>query len=284
MSMSFANYASLKEKLIYPEVYDTLKTSNQSMAVADLQTTAAPQVQVNRILAYPTVGAVDCSTSITASDISAAPVTFSFDTFEVSVPVCWDVKAGANEGGTAEATVLTAMLRGVSEKMESLIIDGGTNFGGLDDLIVAGQTFTAAGSAANLGDLSKAIRLCKGAGPKVFVASGNTYDKLEATLKDASTLSYTDLAGGVFNTISYRGIPVVINDNMTDGDVYLQTVGGDGVSVVFNETAGAKIGGVFDLINIPMALGSINEYKRILFRATHVLRNPQALVKIVQFN
>lgn len=283
MAMTYANYASLKEKLIYPELVDTIQSSNQTLAIWDLATTGRPSIQVNRIVSYPTVGAVDCTSVITASDMSAAPVTFSFDTFETTVPMCWDVKASANEGGTAEAGLLKALLRAASEKTEALIIDGGTNFNGLDDLVVAGQTFTAAGSAANLGDLSKAIRLTKGAGQKVFVANGATYDKIEKVLKDNSTLSYQDLAGGLFNTISYRGIPVVINDNMTDGDVYLAVVGGEGVSVVFAESAGAKVGGVFDIIAIPMALGSINEYTRVIFRATQVLHNPQSLTKISQF-
>jgi hypothetical protein len=284
MAMTFANYASLKEKLIYPELVDTLQSSNQTMAIWDMGTTNAPYIQVNRITTYPTVGAVDCSSSISASDISAAPVTFNFDTFQTTVPLCWDVKAGANAGGTAQAGILKAMLRAASEEVESLIIDGGTNFNGLDDLIVAGQTFSAASSAAgSVMDLSKAIRLTKGAGQKVFVANGATYDAVESVLRDASLASYQDLAGGLFNTISYRGIPVVINDNMTNGDVYLATLGGEGVSVVFEEVAGAKIGGVFDLINIPMALGSINEYYRVLFRATQVLHNPQALTKITGF-
>ena len=283
MAMALAQYASLKEKLIYQALVDTLQTSNQTMALWALGTTPKPQVQVNRIVTYPTVGAVDCSTSITASNLSAAPVIFDFDTFESSVPMCWDVKASANEGGTAEEAVLTSLLRAAAEKMESLIIDGGTNFNGLDDLVVAGQTFTAAASSANLSDLSKAMRLTKGAGQRVFVASGPTYDLIETTLKDSSVLSYQDLAGGAFNTISYRGVPVVINDNMTEGDVYLATLGGEGVQVVFAESPGAKVGGVFDIVNIPMALGSINEYTRILFRATQVLANPQALTKIIHF-
>lgn len=281
--MTLANFQSLKEKLIYPQLYDTLQTSNQTMATWDMATTSRPQVQVNRILAYPTVGAVDNTTVITASSISAAPVTFSFDTFETSIPVSWDVKASANEDGTADEANLTCLLRAAADKMESLIIDGGTNFKGLDGLVAGTQTYTAALSAANLADLSKAIRMTKGAGQRVFVASGTTYDRIESVLKDNSTLSYQDLAGGVFNTISYRGIPVVINDNMTTGDVYLATLGGEGLSVVFNETAGAKIGGVFDLISIPMAVGSINEYYRVIFRATQVLRNIQALTKIEKF-
>lgn len=283
MAMSFANYASLKEKLIYPELVDTLQSSNQTMAIWDLATTARPYIQVNRLLAYPTVGAVDCSTSITPSDMSGAPVTFNFDTFETTVPICWDVKAGANEAGTAEAGLLKAVLRAAAEKVESLIIDGGTNFGGLDDLVVAGQTFAIAGAHGALGDLSKAIRYTKGAGQKVFVASGATYDVMEGVLQAASNLQYQELAGGTFNTISYRGIPVVINDNMTAGDVYLATLGGEGVNVVFNESNEAKIGGVFDLLDLGWQVSSINKYYRLIFRATQVLHNPQALTKVTGF-
>jgi hypothetical protein len=282
--MSYSQYASLKEKLIYPELVDTLKSSNQTMAIWDLGVSARPQIQVNRIYAYPTVGAVDCTTSITASDISAGPVLFSYDTFETSVPMCWDTKATANEGGSAEAGVLKAMLRAAMEKMEGLIIDGGTNFNGLDDLIVAGQSNAKAGAKGALGDISKALRLCKSDGQKVIIANGATYDIVEQVLKDNSVLNYSQLADSTFNTIQYRGVPVVINDNMTDGDVYVAALGGtDGISVVFGESAGAKIGGVFDLINIPMALGSINEYYRILFRATQVIHNPQALSRVTAF-
>jgi hypothetical protein len=283
MPMTFANYASLKEKLVYPELVDTLQTSNATMAIWDMAVSSDPQIQVNRILAYPTVGAVDCSTSISASDISAGPVTFSFDTFETTVPMCWDVQAGANAGGTAEAGLLKAVLRAAAEKVESLIIDGGTNFNGLDDLVVAGQTFNAAATASTA-DLSKALRLTKGAGQKVFIASGDTYDKIESVLKAESTLSYMDLAGGTFNTIAYRGVPVVINDNMTAGDVYCATLGGEGVSVVFNESGERKIGGVFDMLDLGWQVSSINRYYRLIFRATQVLHNPQALTKIASFD
>jgi hypothetical protein len=283
MAMSFSLYASLKEKLIYPQLFDTIQTSNQTLAVWDLATTDAPYVQVNRLYAYPDVQAVDCSTTITASDISAGPVTFNFDTFETTVPVCWDSKVGANAGGTMEQGIMLALLRAASEKMESLIIDGGTNFNGLDDLLVSGQTF-AAGSTASTADLSKALRYTKGQGRQVFIAGGAAYDKIESVLKDEATLSYQDLAGGTFNTIAYRGVPVVINENMTAGDVYCATLGGDGVRVVLNEDAGRKIGGIFDLVNIPMGLSSINEYIRVLFRATQVLGNPQALTKISSFD
>lgn len=281
--MTFALYAALKEKLIYPELYDTLLTSNQSMAVWELGTTDAPQVQVNRIYDHGSVTAVDCSTSISASDISAGPVTFSFDTFQETVPVCYDSKVGANAGGTMEQAILTSLLAAAAEKMESLIVDGGTNFNGLDDLVVAGQTF-AAGATASTADLSKALRLTKGRGRKVFMAAGDTYDKIESVLKTEASLSYQDLANGTFNTISYRNVPVIINDNMTAGDVYCVTLGGDGVSVVFNESPNRKIGGVFDLINIPMPVDSINEYIRVIFRATQVLGNPQALTKITSFD
>jgi hypothetical protein len=284
MAMTFALYGALREKMVYNELVNVLQTSNQTAGVWDLTTTDAPYIQVNRLLELPTVGAVDCNTSITASDISAAPVTFSFDTFQTTIPLCYDVKAGANANGEAEKGILMAGLASAFNSLESLIVDGGTNFNGLDDLVVAGQTFAIGVSGtADVADLSKAIRITKGAGQKVFVANGATYDKVEKVLKDASLVSYQELAGTTFNTIAYRGIPVVINDNMTDGDVYLATLGGEGVSVVFNEIPGAKVGGVFDLIKIPMALGSINEYYRVIFRATQILMNPQSLTKVTGF-
>jgi hypothetical protein len=281
---TFTEYASLKDKLIYPKLIDTLLTNNQTMAVWDMQTTKAPYVQVNRMLSRPTVNAVNCSTVITASDISAAPVNFSFDTFEATVPMCWDVEAGANEDGTVTDALLGALLSAVSEKVESLIIDGGTNFNGLDDLIVGAQSF-AAGATASTADLSKALRLNKGRGRKVFIAAGDTYDKIESVLKAESTLSYAELAGGTFNTIAYRGVPVLINDNMTAGEVYCATLGGEeGLSVVFNETGKAKIGGVFDYKYMDQTLASINAHHRVLFRATQVLGSPQALSRITSFD
>lgn len=283
MAMTFSNYASLRDKLIYPELVDTLQTSNQTMAIWNMGVTPAPYVQVNRMLAYPTVGAVDCSTVISASDISGAAVTFNFDTFETTVPFCWDVQAGANAGDAAKMGLLKGMLRAASEKVESLIIDGGTNFNGLDDLIVAGQTFAAA-STASTSDLSKALRLTKGAGQKVFVANGTTYDKIESVLKAESTLRYEQLADGTFDTISYRGVPVVINDEMTNGDVYCATLGGEGVEVLFNESGENKIGGVFDFLDLGYQVSSINRYYRLIFRATQILHNPQALTKITSFD
>jgi hypothetical protein len=183
-----------------------------------------------------------------------------------------------------------AGMQAASEKFEDLIIDGSASgkFKGLDQLITTcpvGQTFSVAstGGVGALGDLSKAIRLNRGKGQKAFITDGATYDKIEGVLQSNSTLGYQDLFGGAFNTISYRGVPVVVNDAITSGNVYLATLGGDGVDVVFNESAERKVGGVFDYIEIPQGLSSINEYRRFIWRATQVLKNPLSLVKISNF-
>ena len=280
MAMTFSQYAALKNKLIYPELYDTLKTGNQTMAVWDMGTTDAPSIQVNRMVDYGTVSEVDCTTVISASDISISAAEFQFQTFQETLPLCYDVKNGANAGGSAEQALLMAGMRAASEKFEDLIIDGSSSlkFKGLDQLVEI--SFAKAGANLALGDLSKAIRLNKGVGPKAFITDGATYDKIEGVLQSNSTLGYQDLFGGAFNTISYRNIPVVVNDAVTAGEIYLATLGGDGVSVVLNESADRKIGGIFGVQQIPVSLSSINEYVRFIWRATQVLGNPQALVKI----
>ena len=279
--MTFAQYAALKNKLIYPELYDTLKTGNQTMAVWDLGTSDSPSIQVNRLNDYGTVSEVDCTTSISATDIGISAANFEFQTFQETLPLCYDVKTGANAGGSAEQALLMAGMRAASEKFEDLIIDGSASgkFKGLDQLVEI--SFAKAGASLALGDLSKAIRLNKGVGPKAFVTDGATYDKIEGVLQSNSTLGYQDLFGGAFNTISYRNIPVLVNDAVTAGEIYLATLGGaDGVSVVLNESSDRKIGGIFGVQQIGPQLTSINEYVRFIWRATQVLGNPQALVKI----
>jgi len=281
--MSFENYASLKEKLIYPELYSIIQSQNETLGIWDLTTTDAPSIQVNRLFALPTVSAVDCDTVITATDLSGGPVTYNFDTFQETVPLCWKTKVGANGGGTAEAMILSTMLEAAVQKMEALIIDGGTNFNGLQDLVVGSQTFAKAGAAGGIEDLDKAIRITKGGPNKVFVSNGATQGVVLSKMRAASVVNYSQLGDSTFNTLNYRGTPFVVNENLAAGEVFLATLGGNGVSVVFNEDSGRKLGGIFDVINIPMALASINEYYRVLFQATQVLRSTQALSKITGF-
>jgi hypothetical protein len=278
--MQFNTAAALKQKLIYPKVYDPLLTGNQTVGVWSFGSTDAPQVQVNRLYSVGTVSPVDCSTVISTTDVSAAGVTFDFSTYQATYPLCYNVKAGANAGGTQEELIMSAAMKAASEQLEILIAVGdGGNFLGLDDLVET--SFAASVSGGAIEDIWQLFDSVKASGPNmVMVATEATRRKLVSIVKNDAFTGYDQLNNMWNGTPTVNGVPVIANSNVAAGHIYLAQLGGDGLDVVFNEVAGAKIGGLFDWQYIAPSATTINEHYRVIYRATQVLRNPKALARV----
>lgn len=278
--MQFATAAALKQKLIYPKIYDPLLTGNQTVGVWSFSSTDAPSVQVNRIYSTGTASAVDCSTVISATDVSAGPVNFAFSTYQATYPLCYEVKVGANAGGTQEELIVQGAMKTVGEHLEANIAVGdGANFLGLDDLVTNSFAVSVSGGATE--DIWRLFDEVKAKGPNMaMICTEATRRKLVSIVKNDAFTGYETLNNLWHGTPTVNGVPVLANSNLAAGHVYLTQIGGEGVEVVFNELSGAKLGGLFDWINIPQSATSINEYYRAIYRATQVLRNPKAMARL----
>ena len=223
---TLAEAANFTQDQLLSGLATALITSDETLVFADIAITDRPSIKGNREVSRPDVQNVDCDDEIVDSAADTEPFTFPLITKVTQFTSCRQVQGRAS---TFTDQLAIDIEQGARAMGESLAQDAAIGSGaagqlyGYEALTPASQIITPAGADLELEDLehlSDIVKL-KTMGQTAYVANAATRRRISRLMKDAGIMGTMELSGTTFVAPVLNGLPILRNDNLPDGIVWL---------------------------------------------------------------
>lgn len=289
MPLSTSDVAAFNVDDIQSQLIEGLIKTDNLLALLPKVVTDKPVIQVNishddlaGTNPFVAGSSVTCATSLSSASVGISAVDFQIDTYARQVDVCDDVQSLYSSYFDQTQAQIMLKNREIGHAISAAIATDLSTFAAGGQV---GQVYDASVGTLALKDLDIMIdKYMQGGEEPVFVCNATTRATISALIQSAAGgLGYVDLAGGAFNAPSYRGIPFVINQFLTDGDLFLIELGNNGAKWFWSENKAPANGVLSDgLVRVELVGTSqtaISKIYRVSTRGALVVPSKYSLVK-----
>jgi hypothetical protein len=283
---TLAEAAALTQDELLRGVATALITANETLAFVDIIPTDRPSITLNRESAIGSAQVAGCDTELVSESGETIPADFPMRTYIRQFEVCRTVRGLASTFIDQLALDTRLAAKGAGYKIAMDLISGlnaNTEVIGWASQTIAGQSVAQVGGSLDLSDLDAAWDRCLVKGAKMaWVGNAATRRAVVRELRANSALQYQELAGTTFTVPQYMGAPVLRNDNVPAGVLYLVNMSAEdeGYGLFMANTQGEEMEGLFGLIDVGWVKDKDRKSYRLVTDIAGVLQSPLAIARI----
>lgn len=284
---TLAEAATTTQDELLSGIATALITANETLAFVDIVPTDRPTITLNRESVIGTAQvSIGSDTTLVSEKNEVLPSSFAMRTYIRQFEVARTVQGLASTFIEQLALDTRLAAKGAGNKLALDMIaglDANSEIIGLASQTAVGQTAAQAGATLDLADLDAAWDRCLVKGAKMaWVGNAATRRAVVRELRANSSLAYTDLAGTTFRVPQYMGAPVLRNDNVPAGALYLvnMSIEDEGYGLFMSNQQGEAMAGLFGLIDAGWVQNKDRKIYRLVTDVAGVLQSPLAISRI----
>ena len=285
---TLAEAVDLTQDELVRGVGTALLTANETIAYYDIRLTDRYSIRVNREADIGNGQMVQCGDTIISQPNATERVDFPVRHALRQFEVCEDVQnlASTFQDQVALDTVLAS--KGLMQNVVAPQLINGTGiapyFNGWESLIAPAMATGLIGASFALEDLDALWqRVLVKSEKMAWVGNAATMRTVITQIRTDAELTYMDLAGTTFRVPAYLGYPILRNDNVPDGHLYLANMDWDAEGLglfLANKEGASTFDSLFQLQFVGIKHDGIEHIYRIGGYFAQALMSPLALGRI----